>query len=216
MRYQVGEQLLDAAAGQTRAADRDRAREEKAALMAAPLVSEESAKDKKGKKGKKGKAAEGASKAEVTLSGNKLLLIDLDTKLLVLARNLKKRKQAFLVRMRDYHTQVAAVERHLQGQRELERARQLVSGDGVPSSGVVDVTTEVPDMQTMLLPKMPRFRMLLMHEETLALIVEALLGTADRVSQGLPVDANNSIQKAHRDVLKEGGQKDRKSLVAGK
>ena len=116
-------------------------------------------------------------------------------------------------------------------------------------------------MHAMLLPKMPRFRMLLVEEETRLLIAEALLATADRISQvltnqspfmrfmmrsprpksprcsavrysrcsrppapppslmlpsvlasqGLPIDANKSIQKATRDVLKDNT---RKSLVA--
>jgi len=179
------------------------------------------------KKGKgKGKDKDkGKSAAEVTLSGNKLLLIDFDAKLHVLARNLKRRKQLFVNRMRDYHSQVEAVNATLSVQREIERARLEFSADSgrrnslsvrresVTEGGVTDLEAEQPDMHEMLMPKLPRFRMLATSEELHELIVESLLGTAEKIAQGRPVDANSSIQKAKRTVHHEAEAR-RKSMVA--
>ena len=47
-----------------------------------------------------------------------------------------------------------------------------------------------------------------MPDELLELIVQTLLQTAERVAQGLPIDAHHSIMKAQRDVKKEASKRE--------
>ena len=90
----AGNKLLAAADTQTRGAERDRRRS-----MAAVGGEGGDAEGGAGKKGRRGSMSKSEAAAEAALSNTKILQIDLDAKMDVLARNLRLRKQAFVFRL---------------------------------------------------------------------------------------------------------------------
>ena len=64
---------------------------------------------------------------------------------------------------------------------------------------MANLADQLGDFAEMMRPKPPKsMRLLLEPAEIVALIVEALMMTADRINAGLPVDSTRSIAAAKR------------------
>jgi len=75
---------------------------------------------------------------------------------------------------------------------------------GVTLPDKKDVT--VPDA-----PKMPRFQLFLQRDQLHEVVSEALLLTAERIAQGLPIDIQGSMQKKAAKRRKRESTKERES-----
>lgn len=203
--------LLEQAKGDTRAGQREKERAKKAAAAAEAAASAEEVEEEVVEDG------EGEEEAAISLpdlAGGKFLQIDLDSKAAALSSHLRKRKAAHRVKLADYRDECARMEAVIRKQREMEAARAAIFGDGAAggagggsgddgsgghSSAITDLSSQVGDFAAMMMPKPPPpLKLLLAQDEIRPLIAEALLGTADKINAGTPIDANRSIQAAAR------------------
>ena len=82
-----------------------------------------------------------------------------------------------------------------------ERARKsLMEKSGLAAaSGVTDLAAQLGSFADMVqVPPPPRVKIMLSDKETVAVISEALLMTADKINAGEPIDSHRSITAARR------------------
>ncbi|KAL1528001.1 hypothetical protein AB1Y20_009372 [Prymnesium parvum] len=157
----------------------------------------------------KAKGKSRKSKAEALLRNKRMFLIDMDVKMEVLARNLRKRKKAFVSRLREHRMLFLAADEDLQRRLARERVRRSI----VPRSSMSESVT-LPDKKDVTVPdapKMPRFQLFLQRDQLHEVVSEALLLTAERIAQGLPIDIQGSMQKKAAKRRKRESTKERES-----
>ena len=215
----IGNQMLAAAEKDTRAGQREARRaNESAASADAPATADaadaadatDAADAAGGKKPKRRTSMQLLEEPEAlpALADGKFLQIDLDCKLKALSHKLLSMHHAHAREVAEYCVELTRAERLATKQREMEAARQvlLYGSEGAPAaepptieqaaSGVADLSA-LGEFASLVRPRPPaRIRIMLTETELVALIVEALLATADRISQNRPIDAHRSMNGA--------------------
>ena len=134
-------------------------------------------------------------------------------KMAALSRHMRARKGRYLRQMREYEGEVLRARKLVKKQREMEEAKvqfalgEYADGEKPPSpvkagQGVTDLSAQVGGFADMIEASVgrppPTLKILLEEGEIRPLIAEALLATADRINDGLPVDAHKSVAPVQR------------------
>jgi len=160
----------------------------------------------KGKGGRRGSTKGKGGKGDGTGglppgASDRFGVVDLDCKMLVLSRHLRRRKAAYRVLQRQYEIEQERADAMAAQHREMEEARAAFGLAAMPEAGggVTDLNKQVGSFADMVAATPPpRPKVLLSKEETTALIVEALMLTADKLSGGLIVETNRSSASTSR------------------
>ena len=197
----ISKLMLESASKDTRAGQRDQARAEKAAAAEEAAAAPEGADadgeaaadaDKGKKKGKKGGAP---SAAAATSELSRFGIVDLDCKMLVLSRCLRRRKVEHRFAQREYLYEKSRADKLIAKNAEIEAVRRMVAGpDERAKGGVTDLAAAAGEFSSLVtVEPPPRPSILLRPEEVRDCIVEALMLTADKMAKGEKVDALHSV-----------------------
>ena len=203
----ISNQMLAAADTMTKTGQREAKRAEAAAPAAAEVVEADAPEDADAPRRQKRRASvQMLEQPDVlpTLAGGKFLQIDLDCKMTVLSHKLLDFHHAHAREVAAYQTELAHAERLASRARQMEAARAVVLGEDAASpheiegaaDGVADLSA-LGDFASMVRPRPPaRIRIMLNENELNAVVVEALMATADRISKNLPIDDSRSVSAA--------------------
>lgn len=126
---------------------------------------------------------------ELTIGSDRILQIDFDTRLSVIATHLRARKSEHVEQLAAYAAEQRAAEALLSEQRELEQARQMFG------FFAEEEAADIGGKSSLMTIQRPHLRLIANNQELSQMVTDAILQTGDRIAADLPVDPNISVRR---------------------